>query len=97
MKARYNCPESPKLVHQLARHSHSRLHRLVDARHHKETPDTHPLWGKFVIVFVMAPNADRIVACSTNRDSTQTVATNTQTALQIVSNLHHSSQHNGVP
>ena len=60
-----NCPESPRL----ARHFHSRLHRLVDTRHHQETPDTHSFGEQFVIVYVMkAPNADRKVAWS--RDST---------------------------
>ena len=38
-------PESPRLVHQLARHFHSHLHRLVDARHHQEAPDTHSVRG----------------------------------------------------
>ena len=34
-------------------------HRLVDARHHQETPDTHSVWGPLVIAFVMqAPKAD---------------------------------------
>ena len=90
MKDHSNCPDSPRLVHQQARHPHPRLHRLVDARHHQETPDTHSLWVQFVIVFVMeAPNADRTVAWSSSYDSTQTEATNNQAALGIESSLCH--------
>ena len=87
MKAHYFCPESLRLV------TFTRgLHRLVDPRHHQDTP------REFVIVFVMkSPNADRTVAWSTNRDLTRTVATNTQTALEILSHLHQSSQRNDVP
>ena len=66
MEAQCICPECQRMVHQLARHFHSSLHRLVDARHHQETPDTHSLWRQFVIVFVMkASKADRRVAWST--------------------------------
>ena len=62
---------------------------------HQETQDTPSLWRQFVIVFVMkAPNADRMVVWITNRDLTQTMATNTHTVLEIVSNLHQSPQHN---
>ena len=75
MEAQCNCPECQRPVHQLVRHFHSPLHRLVDVRHRQETPDTHSFCVQFVIVLVMkAPKADRVVAWSTDRDSTRTVA-----------------------
>ena len=85
MNTQCNCPSSQRLSHQMARHSHSRWRCLVDARHHQETPGNHSLWGQFVNVVVMkAPSAVREVAWSTNRDSTQTRATNTQTAVGTI-------------
>ena len=88
MNAQCNYPGSQRFAHQPARHSHPRWHCLERARHHQEKPDNRSLWAQFVIVLVMkAPNADRTVAWSTSHDSTQTEATNNQTALGIGSSL----------
>ena len=88
--AQCNCPGSQRLAHQLTRPSYSRRHCLVDARYHQETPDNHSLWGQFVSVLVMkVRKVDRTVAWSTSHDSTQTEATNDQTALGIESSLCH--------
>ena len=68
MKAHCNCPESPRLVRQLTRHFHSRLHRLVDARapsgNSRHSVVCHCVCDE-------GSSADRKVAWSTNRDSTQ--------------------------
>ena len=89
MNAQYNCPSSQRLARQLTRHSHSRGHCLVDTRCHQETPDNFSLWEQFVIVLVMkGPNADRTVTWSTSHNSTQTRATNNQTALGIEISLY---------
>ena len=76
MKAHYMCPECLKLVHRLSGNS------------------THmPCRKQCVTLLVMkVPKADRKVARSTNLDSTQTVAANTQTTLKLASSPKFTTQ-----
>ena len=94
VEAQYHCPECREVGPQVG----SLLPLTFTSSGGCTSPSgsstrTPSMWGQFVIVLVMkAPRAGRRVAWNTDRDSTRTMVTNTRTALEIVSVLHHNSQ-----